>query len=70
MKKTQRVTKIMEELDKMYPDAGCSLNYENPLQLLIATQLAAQCTDKRVNIVTEELFKKYKTAEDFANADQ
>lgn len=70
MQKKQRVIKIMEELDKMYPDAGCSLAYENPLQLLIATQLAAQCTDKRVNIVTEKLFKKYKTVEDFANADQ
>ena len=63
MQKKQRVIKIMEELDKMYPDAGCSLAYENPLQLLIATQLAAQCTDKRVNIVTEKLFKKYKSVD-------
>jgi len=69
MTKKQMAIKIMEELDKLYPDAGCSLNYETPLQLLIATQLAAQCTDERVNIVTKDLFKKYKTAEDFANAD-
>lgn len=69
MQKKQRVIKVMEELDKLYPDAGCSLTYETALQLLIATQLAAQCTDERVNIVTKDLFKKYKTAEDFANAD-
>ena len=61
--------KIIEELDRLYPDAGCSLTYKTPLQLLIATQLAAQCTDERVNIVTRDLFEKYKTAEDFANAD-
>lgn len=69
MKKKEVVSKIMEELDRLYPDACCSLDYETPLQLLVATQLAAQCTDERVNIVTRELFKKYKTAEDFANAD-
>lgn len=69
MKKKQRALKIIEELDRLYPDAGCSLTYKTPLQLLIATQLAAQCTDERVNIVTRDLFEKYKTAEDFANAD-
>lgn len=69
MQKKQRVTKIMEELDRLYPNAGCSLMYNDPLQLLIATQLAAQCTDERVNIVTKDLFKKYKNAKDFANAD-
>lgn len=69
MKKKEVVSKIMEELDRLYPGACCSLDYETPLQLLVATQLAAQCTDERVNIVTRELFKKYKTAEDFANAD-
>lgn len=69
MQKKQRVLKIIEELDRLYPDAGCSLNYREPLQLLVATQLAAQCTDERVNIVTRELFNKYKTAEDFARAE-
>lgn len=69
MQKKERVTGIIDELERLYPDAGCSLTYETPLQLLIATQLAAQCTDERVNIVTKDLFKKYKTAEDFANAD-
>ncbi len=53
----------------MYPDADCSLAYQDPLQLMVATQLAAQCTDARVNIVTKELFKKYKTVDDYANAD-
>ncbi|AGC69170.1 endonuclease III [Thermoclostridium stercorarium subsp. stercorarium DSM 8532] len=69
MPSKETVNKIIEELERLYPDAGCSLTYSTPLQLLIATQLAAQCTDERVNIVTKELFKKYKTAEDFANAD-
>ena len=57
-----------EELEKKYPDAICSLNAMNPLQLLIATRLSAQCTDARVNLVTPALFEKYKTAEDFAAA--
>ena len=56
-------------LEKAYPDAKCSLEYETPLELLIATRLSAQCTDKRVNIVTKDLLKKYKTAKDFANAE-
>ena len=64
----QRVLKIIEKLDEMYPEAECSLEYSDPLQLMIATQLAAQCTDARVNIVTKELFEKYKTVQDFANA--
>lgn len=59
----------VEALEKKYPDAICSLNAENPLQLLIATRLSAQCTDARVNIVTPALFERYKTVEDFANAD-
>ena len=59
----------MDTLRRTYPDAHCELNYSNPLQLLIATILSAQCTDKQVNIVTRDLFKKYKTAADFANAD-
>ncbi|HEY8499397.1 MAG TPA: endonuclease III [Clostridia bacterium] len=69
MKKKERALKIIEELSALYPMAGCTLKYSDPLQLLIATQLAAQCTDERVNIVTESLFKKYRTVEDFAGAD-
>src|SRR6266436_2295154 len=66
--KATRVKKIIAGLKKAYPDAHCELNYTNPLELLIATILSAQCTDKRVNLVTAELFKKYRTAADFANA--
>ncbi|MBQ9886419.1 MAG: endonuclease III [Lachnospiraceae bacterium] len=65
-----RVEKILELLDKEYgKDDICYLNHENPWQLLIAVILSAQCTDARVNIVTEELFKKYDTLEKFAQAD-
>ncbi|HON07663.1 MAG TPA: endonuclease III, partial [Verrucomicrobiota bacterium] len=64
----QRIKKIIEILKKTYPNAHCELNFENPLQLLVATILSARCTDKQVNIVTEQLFKKYKTAADYANA--
>src|SRR5579872_4180285 len=66
----EQVHAIIAELRRLYPEAVCTLNYANPLQLLIATQLSAQCTDERVNIVTERLFKKYHTVEDFANASQ
>src|SRR5258706_13371795 len=66
--KSVRVEKIITLLKRTYPDAHCELNYSNPLQLLIATILSAQCNDKQVNIVTAELFKKYRTAADFANA--
>src|SRR6266496_5323351 len=59
---------VLARLKKEYPDAHTELNFETPLQLLIATILSAQCTDKRVNMVTPELFKKYRTAQDFANA--
>lgn len=69
MRKKERAELIVSELKQLYPHVRCSLNYSTPLQMLIATQLSAQCTDARVNIVTEELFKKYKTAEDFARAD-
>jgi len=65
----QRVKSIFPILKKTYPDAKIALNYLNPLQLLIATILSAQCTDVRVNIVTEKIFKKYKSAADWANAD-
>ena len=64
-----RVLKIIELLEKEHPDAKIALNYTNPLELLVATILSAQCTDRRVNIVTKGLFKKYRKAEDYANAD-
>ncbi|HYR87448.1 MAG TPA: endonuclease III [Terriglobia bacterium] len=59
----------MERLEAAYPDAKCALDHENPLQLLVATILSAQSTDKMVNIITPALFRKYRTAEGFANAD-
>jgi endonuclease-3 len=64
-----RTKKIIAALDRTYPNAHCELNYSNPLELLIATILSAQCTDKRVNIVTADLFRKYRSAADYANAD-
>jgi len=67
--KAARTRKIIAGLQKAYPTAHCELNFSNPLELLIATILSAQCTDKRVNIVTESLFKKYRSAADFAEAD-
>jgi len=66
--KKARVTKIIAGLQKAYPDAHCELDHSNALELLIATILSAQCTDKRVNIVTPQLFKKYPTAEAYAKA--
>jgi len=63
-----RVLEIMRLLEKEWPDAKIALHYSSPLELLIATILSAQCTDKRVNIVTKSLFKKYTKAEDYANA--
>ena len=63
-----RVKKISSSLQKAYPDAHCELNHSNPLELLVATILSAQCTDKRVNVVTVGLFKKYRTAADYAKA--
>jgi endonuclease-3 len=65
----QRVTKIIELLEKQFPNAKTALNYSNPLEILVATMLSAQTTDERVNIVTQKLFKKYRTPEDYANAD-
>ena len=65
----QRVTKIIELLEKQFPNAKTALNYSNPLEILIATMLSAQTTDERVNIVTQKLFKKYRTPEDYANVD-
>ena len=67
--KAARTKKIIAGLDKTYPSAHCELVHKNPLELLVATILSAQCTDKRVNIVTEKLFKKYRSAKDFADAE-
>lgn len=64
-KERERVRKIIRLLRKEYPDARCSLNYTNPLELLVATILSAQCTDERVNMVTADLFRKYRTCEDY-----
>ncbi|MGB7435950.1 MAG: endonuclease III [Candidatus Acidiferrum sp.] len=64
----KRVAAILAKLDEAYPDATCELKHENPFQLLISTILSAQCTDVRVNQVTQELYKKYKTPKDFAYA--
>src|SRR3954468_23166473 len=63
--KTSRVTAIIDGLKKAYPTAHCALNHSNPLELLIATILSAQCTDERVNIVTADLFRKYRNCDDF-----
>jgi endonuclease-3 len=65
----ERVKKIWPILEKTYPDARSALNFRNPLQMLIATILSAQCTDARVNMVTKDVFKKYKSAADWAKAD-
>lgn len=69
MKKIDRYLKIEEILKKTHPEAGCTLNYKKPHELLIATILAAQCTDKRVNIITKTLYKKYPDITAFANAE-
>ena len=69
MTKKQRAVAAVEGLKAVYPDAVCSLTADNPLQLLIATRLSAQCTDARVNLVTPALFARFPTLEDFANAD-
>lgn len=66
----EQVNAILEELQRLYPNARYDLNFSNPLELFVATQLAAQCTDERVNKVTAQLFQKYRSAEDYANASQ
>ena len=66
----EQIKAITEELWRLYPDAKCSLDFSNPLELLVATQLSAQCTDERVNLVTRDLFRKYRTVEDYASASQ
>jgi endonuclease III len=63
-----RILKILNILSKEYPNARSALDFRNPLEMLVATILSAQCTDKRVNIVTATLFKKYRSAKDYANA--
>lgn len=68
-RKAKRAAAIVEQLKKIYPRARCSLKYSNPHEILVSTILSAQCTDHRVNQVTPELFKKYKTPEAFAYAD-
>jgi len=64
----KRASAIYRVLTKTYPDVRCELDFENPLQLVIATVLSAQCTDKRVNAVTPRLFKKYKNVRAYAKA--
>ena len=69
MTKKQRAILLVEGLKKEYPDAICSLTADNPFELLVATRLSAQCTDARVNLVTPALFSKYRTLDDYVNAD-
>ena len=66
MNQKQKASQIYNVLDKTYPGAKVALSFENPLQMMVATILSAQCTDKRVNMVTPVLFKRYKTAKDYA----
>lgn len=65
LERTREITRLLRET---YPDAHCELNFSNPLELLVATILSAQCTDRQVNIVTADLFKKYRSAADYAHA--
>ncbi len=69
MTKKERARLLVEGLKKEYPDAICSLTADNPFELLVATRLSAQCTDARVNLVTPALFSKYRTLDDYVNAD-
>ena len=69
MTKKEKINFIITELNNLYPNAKCSLNFTKPYELLIATRLSAQCTDERVNIVTPALFAKYKSLKEFAEAD-
>jgi endonuclease-3 len=70
MPSTPDIKKILKKLDELYPNPKCALHFSNPLEMLVATILSAQCTDERVNKVTPPLFKKYKRAQDYAQADQ
>jgi endonuclease-3 len=69
MTRAERAQQLVRELPEIYPDAHCELDFKTPLQLLVATILSAQCTDKRVNMVTPALFRTYRSAKDFAAAD-
>ncbi len=69
MEPVERMPAIIKGLRKLYPDAHCELDHETPLELLVATILSAQCTDKRVNVVTKALFRRYRAAQDYAKAD-
>lgn len=64
-----KIEALLDRLKNTYPDAICALRHENPLELLVATILSAQCTDERVNLVTKPLFEKYRTVRDYAEAD-
>ncbi len=68
MTKKQKAARLIERLRELYPTAKCSLDFEDDLQLVAATCLSAQCTDERVNLVTKELFREYKTAQDYKSA--
>src|SRR5437899_6297693 len=70
MKASERVAQLIKIWPKVYPNARTELNFKNPLELLIATILSAKCTDKRLNMVTPALFKKYRSAKDYAKAPQ
>jgi endonuclease-3 len=70
MTRHQRATALVEVFERVYPDAHCELDFSTPLELLVATILSAQCTDKRVNLVTPALFKKYRTARAYAEVSQ
>jgi len=65
-----RVIRLIERFREVYPTAHCELDFANPLELLVATVLSAQCTDKRVNIVTKDLFQRFRTAQDYADVPQ
>jgi endonuclease-3 len=70
MTRTERARELARRFPQIYPDAHCELDFQNPLELLVATMLSAQCTDKRVNIVTKSLFARCKKAEDYAEISQ
>lgn len=70
MTRVERARELLARLPKIYPDAHCELDYSNPLELLVATILSAQCTDKRVNLVTAQLFQRCRTAGDYAAISQ
>ena len=70
MNRSERAKELLKRLPEIYPDAHCELVHSNPLELLVATILSAQCTDKRVNIVTRDLFQRCRSAQDYADISQ